>query len=481
MVLYKYYYFLFLTVDIVIVLLAAWHALLFKRDPRASLGWIAVIVLFPIMGPLLYFLLGINRIKTSAQKLSYNSALERIGFIGSSDDIQPLKETRMIPERYAALANISNLITRRSLSENNRIEILHNGENAYPAMLGSIESARESIYLSTYIFDTSRTGKAFIDGLAGAHERGVDVRVIIDGIGEYYSFPRAVKLLQKRGIRTVRFIPPGLIPPSVHLNLRNHRKILVVDGKDAFVGGMNIREGHLAHTAEAGSKVIDVHFRLNGPVVSQVQDVFAEDWNFVTKENFSPVSNHQEGGPEGSAVCRVITHGPNEDMDKLAFILAGAITSAVSRVMIMTPYFLPTRDIISALQIASLRGVRVDILLPQKSNIPFVHWATRNMLWELLQKGVNVYYQPPPFVHSKLLVVDDHYAHVGTANMDPRSLRLNFELVVEIYDEPFVRSMAEHIYASIDKSRKISLKEVDSRKLPARTRDSLAWLFYSYL
>ena len=147
----------------------------------------------------------------------------------------------------------------------------------------------------------------------------------------------------------------------------------------------------------------------------------------------------------------------------------------------MTPYFLPSREIISALQTAALKGVEVNIILPFKNNLPFVHWATRNMLWELLQRGVRVYYQPPPFVHTKLLVVDDYYAHIGTANLDYRSLRLNFELVVEIYDEKFVDTISGHILSCRDRSKQMSLKEMDSRSFLSRTRDALAWLFYPYL
>ena len=147
----------------------------------------------------------------------------------------------------------------------------------------------------------------------------------------------------------------------------------------------------------------------------------------------------------------------------------------------MTPYFLPNREMISALQTAALKGVEVDILLPQKNNLPYVHWATRNMLWELLQRSVRIYYQPPPFVHTKLFVVDDYYAQIGTANMDPRSLRLNFELSLEIFDREFVSLLSEHIVKCMEQSKQISLAEIDSRHLLIRTRDSLAWLLYPYL
>ncbi len=477
----KYYPYLLLFADIVIALTAAWHALLFKRDPRASIGWIAVIILFPLMGPFLYFLFGINRIKIRAHKLLDKSSSGRSAFTEEKAPLS-LMEKGIIHKKYKGLASISDKVTLRPLAGNNCVEVFHNGENAYPAMLRAIDEARESVHLSTYIFETNRTGRLFIDSLANAVERGLDVKVIIDGVGEYYSFPKAGRLLKKRGVRVARYLPPSLIPPSIHINLRNHRKILIVDGKKAFLGGMNIGDRHLADNPNNKSRVIDAHFLLQGPVVLQVQEVFAVDWNFLTKENFRPVFTSETSKLScDMALCRVITDGPDEDMDKLAIILAGVISSAKERVMIMSPYFLPTRDIISALQAAALRDVEVDILLPSVNNIPFVHWATRNMLWELLQRGVKIYYQPPPFVHTKLLVVDDYYAQIGTANIDARSLRLNFELVVEIFDELFVSTISEHILNCREKSKKVTLEEMDSRNYLARTRDSLAWLFYPYL
>ncbi len=173
--------------------------------------------------------------------------------------------------------------------------------------------------------------------------------------------------------------------------------------------------------------------------------------------------------------------GPNEDLDRLAMVLIGAVSAAQHSVCIMTPYFLPPRELISALQAAALRGVDVCVILPEKNNQPLAHWATRNMLWELLHWGVHVYYQPPPFVHSKLFVVDEHYTQVGTANIDPRSLRLNFELALEIYDQGFAATITRHFSRVREASRALTLREMDSRPLPARLRDAAAWLFSPYL
>jgi cardiolipin synthase len=177
----------------------------------------------------------------------------------------------------------------------------------------------------------------------------------------------------------------------------------------------------------------------------------------------------------------VLTDGPNEDFDHLAMVIQAAISAARREVLIMTPYFLPPNEMIAELQAAALRGVEVQVILPEKNNLPFVHWATRNMLGELLRFGVRVWYQPLPFCHSKLFVVDGAYAQIGTANLDPRSLKLNFELAVEIYDRAFAQTLSTHFNAVRSKSREVSLEEITGRPLPARLRDALFWLFSPYL
>jgi len=468
-----------LTVIILVALATACHALLYKRDPRAALGWIAVCLLYPLLGPVLYVLFGVNRVRTRAKKLGQRwQFFIYVGYERPEDEDAALLSSLDVPEEVKAIARISDAVTRRPLVGGNRIELLHNGEQVYPAMLETIEGAKRSLFLSTYIFETNNTGQRFIDALARAASRGVDVRVSIDGIGELYSMPRAGTLLERRGVRVARFLPLSLIPPELHINLRNHRKILVADGTIGFVGGMNIGDRHLAERVENPSRVVDAHFRLAGPVVTQIEHVFLEDWGFSTGEHTVP---HASAIGTGSMICRASVDGPNEDLDKLSTILVGAVSAARQRISIMTPYFLPPRELIAALQSAALRGVEVTILLPAKNNLPFVHWATRNMLWELLERGIRVFYQPPPFVHTKLFVVDDQYVLIGSANIDPRSLRLNFELAVEVFNTEFAKILIEHIQRSIERSLEVSLKYLDSRQLPLRVRDALAWLFSPYL
>ena len=451
---------------------AAAHALINKRDPRAALGWIVVSLTAPFFGPLLYFFLGINRSKTKAKALpglKSPRARRQSGAVSSVD----------LPLEFSELAGISDAVSSFELTDGNGVVMLHNGEQAYSAMLREIEAAESHVFLSTYIFETNRSGRAFIDALKNARDRGVETRVIVDGVGQRYSRPRAARLLAREGVEVAKFLPPRAIPPEVHINLRNHRKILISDGRVAFTGGMNIGDRHLVDRTDNPDRVVDAHFRMTGPVVGQLQQVFLENWSFVTGRaagNF-PVDAQKSG----SAKCRTIVEGPDADLDKLLAVLVGAVSAARRQVAIMTPYFIPPRELVGALQAAALRGVEVTVILPAKNNLPFVHWASTNMLWEVLHRGVRVFLQPPPFVHTKLFLVDGHYVQVGSANMDSRSLRLNFELVVEIYDREFAENVDRHFKAVREQSREVTLEEVDGRSLPIRIRDGLAWLLSPYL
>jgi cardiolipin synthase len=473
---------LIVLLHVTLAVAGAGHALVFKRDPRSALGWIGMCVVFPLAGPVLYFLFGVNRVHTRAQRMIRDAPFRLgVGYErGDYGSRRAVVDTDNVDSKWRLLARVSGALTRRPLVDGNRIDPLHNGEGAYPAMLEAIDQARERVWLSTYIFETNRSGRRFIDALANAERRGVDVRVLLDGVGELYALPWAGQLLRERGVRTERFMRPSLWPPRLDFNLRNHRKILAVDGEVAFIGGMNIGDRHLLGAGATRNPVADLHFRVLGPVVNQIETVFAEDWRFVAGEVLVPT--RMDGRePAGPSLCRAFTDGPNEDLDTLSLILNGAVSSATRRVDVMTPYFIPPPALVAAMQTAALRGVHVRVLLPARSNLRFVDWATRNMLGELLAFGVDVRYQPPPFVHAKLFVIDGHYAIIGSANIDPRSLRLNFELATEIFCDATAGTLAEHCDRVAARSRAVLQTEVDERPLPVRVRDSACWLFSPYL
>ncbi len=229
------------------------------------------------------------------------------------------------------------------------------------------------------------------------------------------------------------FLPRWLPRVTPYANLRNHRKILVVDGRCGFTGGMNIREGHYPEVRPR-HPIQDLHFRVEGPVVAHLQEAFAEDWVFCSGELLQGERWFPPLEPAGVSPVRGIADGPDEDFEKLRLTLLGALACARSSVLIVTPYFLPDAGLITALNVTALRGVAVDIVLPERNNLRLVQWASTALLWQVLEQGCWVWLSPPPFDHSKLMVVDGTWALVGSANWDPRSLRLNFEFNLECYD-----------------------------------------------
>lgn len=466
---------------LVVSVLASGHAVLYKRDSRAAIGWVGLIWVAPLVGALLYVFLGINRIKRRAALLRGEMLHRAPGPVAQLVAPGSL-EAALMPDRVhlSSLLQLVNTISTRPMVPGNRVTALIDGDAAYPAMLAAIEGARRTISLSTYIFDHDRAGALFRDALRGAVERGVEVRVLIDAVGARYSLPPMEKTLRRAGVPVARFLPTVLPWRLPYLNLRNHRKILIVDGAVGFTGGMNIREGHLLRLAPA-HPVADLHFRLDGPIVAQLQEVFAEDWRFTTKEALEGDGWFPPLSPCGHAPARAISDGPDEDFDKLRVALLGAIACARRSIQILTPYFLPDSATITALSIAALRGVRVDVLLPLNNNLALVKWASMAQLWRVLESGVHVHLVGGPFDHSKLMIVDDAWVLIGSANWDARSLRLNFELNVEVYDEGLADELGALVRDKLGRAHELSLAEVDGRSLPVRLRDGVARLFTPYL
>jgi cardiolipin synthase len=463
--------------DFLAALLASIHALLHKRDSRAATLWLGVIWLLPAVGPLLYLALGVNRIRRRALVLGVHRTRQR----GMPKNLgEPEHEGA---EHLKLLARTVTRVVSRPLTPGNHVQPLVNGDQAFPAMLAAIESAKKSISLCTYIFDNDASGNQFAEALGRAVKRGVTVRVLIDAAGTRYSWPSIIHRLKALQVPCARFLPASLLTPwrVATINLRDHRKILVVDGATAFTGGMNVRHGNVL-VDRPKSPVQDLHFHVEGPIVTQLQDAFVNDWVFATGEILNgeiwfpePQSHHR------GVAARVITDGPDADFEKLRWTLLAALAESQTSVQILTPYFLPDTTLISALNLAALRGVRVDIILPAKNNLPFVHWASRALWWQVLQHGCHIWLTPPPFDHSKLMVVDNHWVLLGSANWDARSLRLNFELNVECYGREFALEMAAVIAQKLRGAHEVTKAEVDARTIPGKIRDSVARLFSPFL
>lgn len=463
---------LVLVVDVV----ASLHAVLHKRDTRAAISWVGLIWLAPGVGVILYGLFGLNRIRRQAAEL--HRAM-RTGARHSAADVARFIVPAPRP-RLAGMALLAEHLTGRPLTTGNAVTPLNNGDEAYPAMLAAIESATRSVTLCSYIFAADRAGTLFVDALGRAVARGVAVRVLVDDVGMRYTRPTVHRALRRVGVPVARFLPIVSRAGIAFFNLRSHRKLMVVDGEIAFAGGMNIHADNV-HAHGPAKPIRDVHFRIHGPVVHQLQDAFAEDWVFATGEHLQGPPWYASPTSHGSTIMRAITDGPDRDFEVVRHIILGAVASARSTIGIVTPYFLPDSAMITALSVAALRGVRIDIVLPERGNVPLAQWAAAAQLWQLLKPGCRVHLSPPPFDHSKLFVVDRSWAMIGTTNWDPRSLRLNFELDVECFDETFAGWVADSVEARATAGRRFTMGEADARPLPIRIRDGIARLASPYL
>ncbi len=456
-------------VGLVPAILVTLHVLLRKREVASSAGWIGFAWFAPVIGGLSYFLFGVNRVQRRARRL--RSPADRRG--GHAVWPSPTDDDHLDPLDYGI-----GRITGRAVMPGNAVQIYRDGDEAYPAMLAAIAAAKHSVGLSSYIFHDDAWGSRFIDALAAAQGRGAAVRVLIDGIGGGWLRSPAYHRLRRRGVPAARFLHSPLPWRMPFLNLRSHKKVLVLDGSVGFTGGMNISDANVI-AARPAAPVQDTHFRVEGPVVGQLTEAFAQDWAFATNEDLRGAAWFPDVAPRGAAPSRVIDSGPDEDLEKIEFALLQAVACARESIAVMTPYFLPDERLTTALVLAAMRGVAVDVVIPGTSDHAFVDWATRANVGPMLKDGVRIWQCPPPFRHSKVTVVDGEWCLIGSCNWDIRSFRLNFELCLEVYD----RGLADALTALMQSSRGPALTqaELDARTMPGRLRDAAVRLMLPYL
>lgn len=437
-----------LSVHFILASIVSAHILLTKKQVGAAVGWLGVTWLSPIIGAFFYFIFGINRVARRAKKI------QRV-----SGDKSWSRTSTKVGESYKASSNACQIIQRvgNELSEfpvvsGNSVEIFENGDEAYPEMLTAIGAAEKTIALCSYIFRMDPNGREFVSALIDAHNRGVEIKVLIDGVGGGLLKCPAVSELSAAGIDARRFLF-SLVPWEMsYLNLRNHKKLLVVDGETAFVGGMNIGGENLLRRKRPGN-VRDTHFRFRGSVVQQLLQSFAEDWLFTSDHELSGDGWWITPKKKGPIAARVINSGPDHELGNVEAMFAAGITAAKKRLRIVTPYFLPDEKTQYLIELAVLRGVSVDILVPEKTDFRFFDWAMEGQLNLMNLQGVNFRRTAQPFDHTKLLTVDDEWCAIGSPNWDVRSMQLNFEILVECYDLEIVDRINQIIDTKMEESK----------------------------
>jgi cardiolipin synthase len=459
---------------------AAVHAAMTKNDVRAAIGWVGVTLFSPLFGAAAYFVAGVNRIRITRVSQLRDDAMVAYAREPSAPDpdVVPLSAPQ-----FASLKILADKISHFQLLGGNMVNPLAGGDEAYPAMLQAIRQARYTVALQSYIFDNDPIGREMAQALVEAQRRGVQVRVLIDAVGAHYSRPPIVKMLKKSGVPTARFMTNPLgVMRMPYANLRSHRKILVVDSRIGFSGGMNIRAAFVTALARDATNR-DTHFRYEGPAVTQLLSVFAHDWDFTTGESLagSLWFNHAAGTPAGSAAVRCVPSGPDRSVGSTHNMLLGALAVAQRHVRIQSPYFLPDQTLIGALATAARRGVRVDIVIPGKNNLRLVDYAMTAQLDQVIRCGCQVWRTTGMFDHSKLMTVDDAWSYTGSSNLDPRSLRLNFELDTEIYDRATARWISARIDEAIAAAVPQTLDLLRDISFPKRLRNKVIWLATPYL
>jgi len=460
---------------------AAVHAAMTKKDVRAATGWVAFILFSPLFGALIYAIAGINRI----HKIRVTQ--QRSGTSYSQDVIEHVQVHDVVAHsaaQFAGLKTLGDHISDFRLLGCNDIKLLAGGDETYPAMLHEIAQAKHSIALQSYIFDHDVIGQKIAQALIDAKNRGVEVRVLIDAVGSRYSHPPITAMLIKGGVNTALFLRPAIGLKLVYANLRSHRKLLVVDGFHGLTGGMNIRESFLTSVAKE-NVTRDTHFKVSGPIAHQLMINFALDWQFTTQERLSGELWFPKKGVgdllKDGVPLRCILSGPDNTLGNNQKMILGALSVAQKHVRIQSPYFLPDQSLIAALATTARRGVVVDIVIPGNNNLKLVDAAMSAQLDQLVNTGCRLWRATGTFDHSKLMTVDGVWCFVGSSNLDPRSLRLNFELDLEVYDQVLARELDQRIDAVVAVAVRVTLLALNKAPFWVRLRNKLVWLASPYL
>jgi cardiolipin synthase len=479
-ILIEYWPHLLLVISIVASSVASVHAAMTKKDVRAAIAWVGVILFSPILGAFLYLVAGINRIRKDRVFARRAHTLYDQELI---DKILVHDVVGVSGPQFASLKKLGDHISDFKVLGANQIKMLHGGDETYPAMLEAIRQAQRSIALQSYIFDHDIVGKELAQALIDAHHRGVQVRVLIDAVGAKYSHPPITALLRNAGVRTALFMQPVIGIRLVYANLRSHRKLLVIDGLHGFTGGMNIRQSFV--TAIAKEAVThDTHFQVSGPIVYQLMTNFAHDWAFTTTEKltgdewFAPAAAEIK---ETGVALRCGPSGPDATLASTHNMLLGALAVAQTHVRMQSPYLLPDVALIAALSTTARRGVIVDIVVPGANNLKLVNAAMMAQIDQLIETGCRVWRASGTFDHSKLFTVDGGWSYIGSSNIDPRSLRLNFELDLEVYDRGIAKEIETKVDDIIAHAERITLRTVRRDPFWMRLRNKVVWLASPYL
>jgi len=465
--------------------LVTFHCLQRRRNASSTLLWIFTAWSFPAIGPLLYLSFGVYRVGDRGY----------LKFLADEHVLETRKGTQTIAPR-AYWHNLTGtpaenefqrelnrtldaLIPDHPALSGNLLIPLVNGDEAYPRMLEAIRNAKHHIHLQSFIIGNDTISREFMDALVAKAKEGVQVRLLYDRFGSTLAhfgglFRRARKI---SGFNVAGWTQANPLKRQFQINLRNHRKTLIVDGTLAFFGGVNIHDENLS--THKNGPIRDYHFETKGPVVQELQYSFLRDWYFISEESLNTLLTERyfpHAEPAGTVTVRLINSGPSTLEDVATESFFNSIILAKKQILAVTPYFVPPDDILRALRSAALRGVDVRLVVPKENNHRCAGYASRALYEELLLAGVRIFERQPPFMHAKALIIDGEFSLVGTANLDVRSLTLNYETCLAVYSTEFTDAMKCIIHEDIDSSDEVILANWQKRPACCRLIENLAAL-----
>ncbi len=437
------------------------HVLLAKKRPAATLAWVWSILLFPYLGALFYLLLGADRMKRKRLRRAAKAKLTRHGTTQAAAS----KMDRQSPAAASLLRALTS-INQIPPSTGTDLRLLVDACTFYPALLQRIAAARHHIHIEFYIWRADDRGREFLDALIASVRRGVQVRLLVDQVGRFGTGRRFFDPLIEAGGRFACF---HRMPwrQSRLLNLRNHRKLQIIDGEVAFVGGMNIGREYAGEDPKIG-EWRDLQIEVSGNVVTFLQETFATDWYFATEEKITGPEFYPEAQAGEGHLCQVIAGGPDLPREPIPKSLIALLNFASKRVWIATGYFAPDMLLLSALQICAARGIDVRLLVSQKSDHPYLVLVGRSYYEDLLRYGIRVFEYSKALNHTKAILVDEEWLMVGSANSDNRSMRLNFELNLLAHAREQAQQLEAMLGEDFAASREITLADLANQSLGTR-------------
>jgi len=450
-----------------------------KRDVGSTWAWVLVLYFIPLLGFALYLLFAQNfkRVRLFEWK-----DIDRIG----TEEAAKQQAARIVSGereicRAAAMANRDLILMHLNsnqavLTENNKVDLLLDGEKKFEDLFRDIERARDHIHIQYYIIRRDELGRKLIRALTDKAREGVSVRLLYDDLGSRGLSKRFLRELREAGGIAEAFFPSKLRLINFRLNYRNHRKLVIIDGRIGYLGGFNVGDEYLGLDPKFGYWR-DTHLRVQGGAVQGMQTRFILDWNQASNRDiaYDPRLFPPEEAA-GSTSMQVVASGPDSRLEYIKNGYIKMIASAKKSVYIQTPYFVPDAAFLDALRIAALSGVQVNVMIPDKPDHPFIYWATLSYIGEMLKSGVSVYLYRNGFMHAKTVVVDEEIASVGTANMDVRSFKLNFEANAFLYDEEIAAKLAEAFREDMRVSEQLTRELYAKRSKWIRVKESVSRL-----